>query len=79
MEKYIHMAQKEISYGGSMGDNRNAPGGSSGGGSINIFYKDILSNNGNILANGGGDDNMPKGGDGSVTIGNISSGTFTKD
>ena len=38
MEKYIHMAQKEISYGGSMGNSSNAPGGSSGGGSINIFY-----------------------------------------
>ena len=63
-------------------------GGGSGGGSINIFYK-TLTNSGTITANGGsGGDvqsctngnmgyiNGGAGGNGSVTLGNVSTGNF---
>ena len=64
-----------------------AHGGSSGGGSINIFYKGQYTNNGTMSIAGGkikvyGQDGSTwnrKGGDGTITIGNISSGTFVKD
>lgn len=74
---------------GIMGGRSNASGGSSGGGSINLFYKDsfdnvntISSNGGNVAIGidlgGGGNVSGGAGGDGSVTIGNISTGTFVK-
>ena len=58
-------------------------GGASGGGSINIFYSSLL-NKGTITANGGtiitGGKFIPggAGGNGTVSIGDISSGTYTE-
>ena len=55
------------------------PGGSSGGGSINIFYNNKTSN-GTVKADGGAKTgNGGKGGNGAITIGNISTGSFIKD
>lgn len=64
-------------------------GGGSGGGSINIFYNNNIRNTGTIQCNGGKGAiryNGPNGygwgqngGAGSITIGNISTGTFVKD
>lgn len=56
--------------------------GSSGGGSINIFYNDSYENSGTILAQKG---ITPKGylqtggsgGDGSISIGQLQNGTYT--
>lgn len=58
-----------------------ASGGSSGAGSVNIFYNNVCENNGNITANGGEGADLAggAGGNGSITIGNISTGTFVKD
>lgn len=56
-----------------------ATGGSSGAGSINIFYNDSYNNLGTIEAIGGQAGNGGAGGDGSVTIGNIKTGTFVKE
>jgi hypothetical protein len=65
-----------------------SPGGSSGGGSINIFYGNNCENNGEITAVGGEavQTNIKsakrkggKGGDGTVTIGRILEGTFVKE
>ena len=63
-----------------------AGGGSSGGGSINIFYSKNYSNNGEIIANGvdgleGVDLNRSGGigGNGSISIGNISTGTYVEN
>lgn len=63
-------------------------GGGSGGGSINVFYEKII-NKGNINATGGsggrgrnwsGLNNFGgSGGTGTITVGNISTGTFIKD
>lgn len=69
----------DIFSNGSQGGDGYAGGGSSGGGSINIFCKNNYINRAQVLANGG----IPKsnggaGGNGSVTIGNISTGTFAK-
>lgn len=63
-----------------------AGGGGSGAGSINIFYKNTIKK-GTITSIGGpGGKNGRRlggiggaGGAGSVTIGNISTGTFVKD
>jgi len=57
-----------------------AVGGASGAGSINIFTKQF-KNNGSILAEGGKSNNTTagNGGNGSVTIGNISTGSFIKE
>ncbi len=53
-------------------------GGASGGGSINIFYKAIV-NYGQFEANGGNSINYGgAGGNGTITIGNISTGSFEK-
>ena len=59
-------------------------GGCSGGGSINIFYSDSYtkSDTAKITTNGGVETSGIRGGaggTGSVTIGNISTGTFVKD
>lgn len=70
-----------ISNGTTTRGNGYSSGGSTGGGSVNIFYKDNYQNNGSILAKkgdgayGGGG----SGGDGTVTIGNISTGIFIKN
>ena len=61
-------------------DNVNA-GGSSGGGSINIFYKNTFQNTKDIIANGGDSlygrsGNGGAGGTGSISIGKISNGTY---
>lgn len=73
------------SNGSNGGYGNRAGGGGSGGGSINIFYKEQI-NKGTVNANGGkgGDSAGWKvyggdGGNGSITIGNISTGTFIKD
>ena len=60
-------------------------GGSSGGGSINIFYKNNITCTGPIEAKGGkikgSTDELigGNGGDGTISIGNISSGTYQSD
>ena len=53
-------------------------GGCSGSGSINIFYMKSIKK-GNILAQSIANGNGGAGGDGSITIGSISTGTFVKD
>ena len=73
------------SKGGSVntGDH-NMNGGSSGGGAINIFYKNSFVGKDNCTAKGGekvenGYGAGGAGGDGSITIGNISTGTFVEN
>lgn len=60
--------------------NHVAPGGSSGGGSINIFYKSSIKQ-GTITANGGnssiGSVIGGAGGNGSISIGQLLNGTYT--
>lgn len=62
-------------------------GGASGGGSVNIFYREIITR-GNITARGGtGGTVNPElstaiggaGGSGSITVGSIATGTFVKN
>ena len=73
-----------VESNGSDGGTGNAGGGSSGGGSINIFYKNNLTQ-GNINASGGSrtgtsSTNFYKGGSGgtgSIAIGKIANGTYT--
>ena len=60
-------------------DDNIASGGSSGAGSINIFYKDTIKGKENIFVRGGKMNNGGAGGDGTVTIGKILNGTFVKD
>lgn len=70
---------------GGIGENSHynrAGGGASGGGSINIFYNETIIK-GNITANGGIGGNITNyvggnGGSGSVSIGNISTGTYVE-
>lgn len=61
-------------------------GGSSGGGSINVFYDSLENCNwSGVTAVGGATEGQSqgyyfrKGGDGSVTFGSVSSGTFVKN
>lgn len=58
-------------------------GGNSGGGSINIFYKEDISVTGKVQADGGKEMspnvNGGKGGDGCVSIGNVSTGEYVSD
>lgn len=68
-----------INANGSSGGWTEVCGGSSGGGSVNIFYRQNFENNGSIVANGGTAGNGGAGGTGSVTIGNISTGSFVED
>ncbi len=63
-------------HGTSYGTRAHAYGGSSGGGSVNIFYSGNYSNTGNITANGGTTGGI--GGNGTVTIGSIETGTFVE-
>lgn len=52
-------------------------GGSSGGGSINIFCKEKYIEGGEIQATGGSYQTCgSSGGDGSISVGNISTGTY---
>ena len=74
---------KIFSYGSSGGAGRDT-GGSSGGGSINIFYKESYNSKTSVEANGGVSRRDVStgaeggaGGNGTVTIGNI--GTFVKN
>lgn len=54
-------------------------GGASGGGSINIFYNKLIANN-SCVANGGASACYGgAGGEGCVTMGNISTGSFVKE
>lgn len=75
--------------GGSLNSNLSykcSGGGGSGGGSINIFYKDSYNNSGSIRANGGtggtGEysygvySNGGNGGTGSISVGQILDGTY---
>lgn len=62
----------------SNGRNGHSGGGSSGGGSINLFYKNNIQR-GTITVNGGSQIPGGAGGAGSITSGNISTGTFIKD
>lgn len=58
------------------------PGGASGGGSINVFYKEQSNITVEACSTKGGEGKgyySGSGGDGSITIGNISTGTFVKD
>lgn len=57
-----------------------AYGGSSGGGSINIFYKNNYTSNDNIYANGGSNGNGGAGGTGSISVGIINEeGTYVSN
>lgn len=69
----------EILSNGTSASSAGYCGGSSGGGSINLFYKTDYLNQGTITATGGSNGRGGKGGDGCITIGNISSGTFVSD
>ena len=66
---------------GTMGSTGSNPGGSSGGGSINIFCKNNIKNKGKFNCQGGAhaSGRGGAGGNGTVTIGSISTGTFQKD
>ena len=74
-----------IEANGSNGGNgyKNAGGGSSGGGSINIFYKDnYTENNGSVTVDGGiamcpTGYQGGAGGTGSISVGQILNGTYT--
>lgn len=71
-----------IESNGASGGSSYSGGGSSGGGSINIFYKDKISLLKEIATGGSAVGTSIKGGaggNGTVTIGNISTGTFVKD
>lgn len=74
----------EGASGGVANVNGGCGGGSSGGGSLNIFYKNVYDNEGEISTNGGiaaygKFQNGGAGGNGSITIGSIATGTFVKD
>ena len=79
------------SNGSNGGKGHTSGGGGSGGGSINLFYKTDLEK-GTLTVSGGSSGsytgsnfwnsyrrNGGAGGAGSITIGNISTGTFVKD
>lgn len=71
---------KLVSCGVGAAECKGATGGSSGGGSINVFYKNNEENiKGKYTVTGGSSGNGGAGGNGTVTTGNISSGTFVKD
>lgn len=75
------------SQGANITDWYTSSGGSSGGGSINIFYKEQYLANGEINADGAEiaiynkdkTNYLCKGGNGTITIGNISTGTFVSE
>lgn len=62
------------------GGNASCSGGASGGGSINIFYKQTYLDNGIISADGGNIDysvnNGGPGGNGSISVGQLLKGTY---
>lgn len=67
-----------IKSNGTSGGLTTMSGGSSGGGSVNVFYKLSYSNTGTVEAVGGTSGNGGAGGEGSVTIGCISTGSFVQ-
>lgn len=79
---------KMTAEGSAGGAGQFAGGGASGGGSVNLFYKNLFTK-GTITTTGGtggdswgfgnGGGNGGNGGNGCITIGNISTGTFVKD
>ncbi len=57
-----------------------AGAGSSGGGSINIFYNVLLDSNWtSVVATGGQANGGTKAGNGTITAGSIATGTFVKE
>ena len=67
---------------GSNGGTGSYSGGASGGGSINIFYKNEYTNTGNYEVNGGTTTSGKRGGNGgtgSISIGSIEAGTYQDD
>lgn len=62
----------------AQGANWTGKGGASGGGSINIFYKDSLNIEGGHCYSDGGRGTGGNGGSGTTTVGNISTGVFAK-
>ena len=69
----------KVDVSGTLGGSGNAYGGSSGGGSINIFYAksfDCANLERNFLYDGGNNGNGGKGGDGSFFVGSIGEGTY---
>ena len=70
------------SNGSNGGAGSYAGGGGSGGGTVNIFYKEDTTTLGTVMANGGiGGSGSVKGGvggNGTVAIGNISTGTYVE-
>ena len=68
-----------IASNGSNGGDGYAAGGSSGGGSVNVFYRKNCEDSGKMEANGGEYGNGGAGGNGTVTVGNIKTDTFVKD
>lgn len=74
----------KIESSGSMGGSAgHAGGGSSGGGSINIFYNKSIKQGGVIEAKGGNESKLSngygnggKGGDGTISVGNVSTGNY---
>ncbi len=50
-----------------------------GGGSLNIFYNELIQNNSCTATGGAGANYGGSGGAGTVTVGNISSGTFVQE
>lgn len=72
------------SCGSNGGLYRYSMGGSSGGGSINIFYKETcekgsLNANGGSRRSGGTGGTSGAGGTGSITVGSIATGSFVSD
>ncbi len=70
-----------ISSNGISAASAHIMGGSSGGGSINIFYRNNYSNEGNINVDGGNvnysNNRGGPGGIGSISIGQLLNGTYT--
>ena len=69
----------EIIANGIKGINAYVGGGASGGGSINVFYKESYENSGSILADGGektGSYQSGNGGRGSISVGQILNGIY---
>lgn len=77
---FIMNESGKINVSGKNGGVAHTGGGSSGGGSINIFYNSEYINNGNLNVAGGvrvGNSTIGgAGGAGSISIGNISTGTY---
>ena len=66
------------SNGAKGGAHTYSPGGCSGGGSINVFYNQLI-NRGTITSVGGTQSHGGAGGAGSITVGSVASGTFVHE